>query len=94
MPIDPDFNVPRQHDKMLIIQVEDRLVTDRRCVDTLDDPRLHNDSYSTADRIFALVEALEMIGEEPKTIEWAQFKFTAEDGTVLDKNWLDETMLR
>ena len=94
MPIDPDFNMPRQHDKMLIIQVENRLTTDIKKVDTLDDPRLFNDTYTASDRIFALVECLEVIGEEPKTIEWSKFKFKAEDGTILDKEWLDTTMLR
>ena len=94
MPIDPDFNMPRQHDKMLIIQVEDRLTTDIKKVDTLDDPRLHNDTYIAADRIFALIEYLEVVGDEPRTVEWSKFKFTAEDGTVLDKEWLDTMMLR
>ena len=94
MPIDPDYNLPRQHDKMLVIQLEDRLTTDIKKVDTLDDPRLHNDTYVASDRIFALIECLELVGEEPKTIEWSKFNFTAEDGTILNKEWLDTSMLR
>ena len=94
MPIDPDYNMERQHDKMLVIQVEDRLVTSSVRADTVDDPRLFHDSMWASDRTFALVEAIEMIAEEPRTIKWTDFKFKAGDGTIMDKEWLDLYMKR
>ena len=94
MPIDPDYNLMRQHDKLLIIQVEDRLITNAEVADTVNDPRLFNDNVITADRTFATVEAIEMINEEPRTIRWDDFKFQTADGTMMDKKWLDLMMLR
>ena len=94
MPVDPDYNKPRQFDKILIIQMEDRLITDKYKADTVDDPRLMNDTYMGHDRTFALIEALEFIGEEPKTIAWEDFNFKADDGTVMNKEWLNLIMLR
>ena len=94
MPIDPDFNLPRQHDKILVIQVEDRLVTNANVADTVNDPRLCNDSHLALDRTFALIEAIEMINEEPRSIKWQDFRFQANDGTMLDKAWLDLMMRR
>ena len=86
--------MPRQHDKMLIIQCEDRLITFKDKAETPDDPRLFNDTYTAADRTFALVEAIEMVGEEPRSIAWDDFRFTANDGTILDKQFLNQFMLR
>ena len=94
MPIDADFNSVRQHDKMLVIQCEDRLITTSNLADTVDDPRLYKDTYIAHDRTFALVEAIEMRGEEPKTIKWSEFDFKADDGTIINKEWLDLQMLR
>ena len=94
MPIDPDYSKPRQFDKILIIQLEDRLVTDKHMADTVDDPRLKNDSILANGRTFALIEALEFIGDEPKTISWEEFEFKADDGTVMNKDWLNLMMLR
>ena len=94
MPIDPDFNLSRQHDKVLVIQLEDRLITTAEVADTGNDPRLSHDSYVAMDRTFALIEAVEMINEEPRSIKWTDFRFQANDGTIMDKAWLDLMVLR
>ena len=94
MPLDPDYSAIRQDDKLLVIQCEDRLITTGHLADTVDDPRLFKDGYIAHDRTFALIEAIEMIGEEPKTIKWSEFDFKADDGTILNKDWLDLQMLR
>ena len=94
MPLDPDYNAQRQFDKLLVVQLEDRLVTKGQWADTLRDPRLFADTFIASDRTFALVEAIELVEDEPKTIKWSDFNFELDDGTVMNKEWLNTVMLR
>lgn len=91
--IDPDFTKERLYDKYVIISMEDRICTEARTADTLDDPRRANDGFWCFSRAFALNEAIQIQNSEPRTIAWKDFSEINAEGERLDKAWLDKVML-
>ena len=69
-------------------------MTEARTADTLDDPKRANDGFWCFSRSFGVVELIELVDGEPRTIPWKEFAHIGSDGQAINKEWLDQFMLR